>query len=224
MFAINIPDSWYGPNTDRMRAIIRQAKSIRWFTIVPTETNKNSSAKLVHDHLECMRQLNVGSVPNVLEVAWLRGTWHLLHQERWGTDPYHAWGDRWSASENCLGVLIRTVTQAVESVPVARSLLRPPLWPVAGTGTICGHALVAHTEILSAQTSLIPGGRDWCIAWALLCKAESLFWGALLWELALGTNAIQGANPFQPLLDLYTLGIFPMGWVADIYELYVPTL
>jgi hypothetical protein len=71
---------------------------------------------------------------------------------------------------------------------------------------------------------LIADERDRCVAWVLLCDADSHAWHALLWELALGVNVVNCPNPFEPLVELYELGYFPMGWTGNSYELYVPLL
>src|SRR5262249_59336362 len=110
----------------------------------------------------------------------------------------------------------------VNSNPQAQALLSPPLWPVPTHSNVCGQTLVAHPEILNQLAHLTPGGRDWCVAWALLCKAENDVWNALLWDLALGVNAVQADNPWQFLVDLYELGVFPMGWTHNDYEIFVP--
>lgn len=134
------------------------------------------------------------------------------------------WGDRWRAADEFLSRTIRHLSLVIDASSEARQLLRPPLWPVGNNSNICGHALVADPEILNSAGNLVEGGRDWCVAWALLCKAESVVWGALLWELAVGVSVIQGPNPFQYLIELYELRVFPMGWVNHCYELYVPKI
>jgi hypothetical protein len=117
---------------------------------------------------------------------------------------------------------MHSLTQLIDSSQDAQHLLRPPLWPVPNQSNICGQVLIGNSEILTNLLALTPGGQDWCVAWALLCKAEDRIWNALLWELAFGVGLIHGPNPFQYLLDLYELRVFPMGWADNRYELYLP--
>lgn len=206
-----------------MRSILFHVRGIRWFACEPDHNRRDQLVTLVERHLESLSRLgDEGNKPVATKVLLLEGGWDLLHQNHWGVDPYNAWGDRWKAADESLGRVIRHLGQVVDSSTDARRLLRPPLWPVESRSNICGDVLVADPEILKRAGNLTQGGRDWCVAWALLCKAEFVVWNALLWELAVGARAIQGPSPFQYLLELYDLGTFPMGWVDDRYELYVP--
>jgi hypothetical protein len=161
--------------------------------------------------------------PGRLEVDILEGGWGVLHQDRWGIDPFFAWGDRWRASDEFLGSACRSLSGIINSSEKARSYLRPPLWPV-GISNVCGETIAARREFLDAATGLMSGPRDSCVAWALLCRGNDRIWNALSWELAASAEAVGGDNPFECLLTLYELGFFPMGWVGDTYELFVPKI
>lgn len=224
MPSFTLPDNWYGPGTDRIRTILCQAQEIRWFSFVPSDNYREQLVMLVRRHVDALPELDQGgNKPVVSDVQLLEGDWSVLHQGRWGVDCYNAWGDRWKAAEEYLGRISHRLHQAIDSSADARRLLRPPLWPV-GKPIVCGEPLFADADFLIRTANVKPGGRDWCVAWALLCKAEAYLWDALLWELARGVKAIHGPNPFQELLGLYGLGAFPMGWVGDSYELYLPKI
>lgn len=225
MLRFTVPDNCYGPGTDKMQNILCQIHSIQWLKSAPDDNCRDQILTLVERHLESLSALDDGSnKPVVSEVVLLEGDWSTLHKGRWGVDPYNAWGNRWKAADESIGRVIHYLTQIVNSSPDAQHLLRPPLWPVENCSNICGQNLVADSEILRNEGNLKPGERDWCVAWALLCKAEIHVWNALLWELAVGVSIIQRPNPFQYLLDLYELGTFPMGWADNRYELYVPKI
>lgn len=205
-----------------MRRILFQVHGIQWFSSVPNDNRKHQLGTLVERHLESLPGLDDRwFTPVAPKVLLLEGDWSILHQGRWGIDPYNAWGDRWKAADESIGRIIRYLIQVVNSSPDARLLLRPPLWPVAHHINICGQTIIADSDLLN-KAGVTPGGRDWCVAWALLCRAEACIWHALLWELALGVRVIQGPNPFQYLLDMYELRTFPMGWADNCYELYAP--
>jgi hypothetical protein len=224
LLELNIPDDWYGPNTARIREIRRRAQAVPWFASVKPDTRSDKVVALVNGYMGALREFTGEAIgPDTLKTVVLEGDWKLLHQDRWGVDPYDPWGDQWKASDEYVGRAIRTLGAMIESNPLARSFLRPPLWPVE-MSNVCGEAIIARHENLEAMPRLPPGGRDWVVAWVLLCKANDRVWDALLWELAAGADVVKGRNPFEYLLGLYELGFFPMGWVDDSYELFVPKI
>lgn len=217
-----MPDNWYGQVTNRMRNILNNVYNIRWFALAPDDQSRGRLATLVEHHLETLSKVDAELGKFIVPTTiLLEGGWDVLHKDCWGIDPYNPWGDRWNVTDQSLGRVVRNLRQIVMSNSEARHLLRPPLWPLEGNPDVCGYALVADPAVLKRRRDLTVGGRDWCVAWGLLCKAEIAVWNALLWELAAGVGAIQEPNPFQDLLDLYQLGVFPMGCVGYNYELYV---
>ena len=225
MQSCTVPDNWYGPGTDRIRCILFQVQGIRWFSSVPGDNQRDQLVTLVERHLESLSGFDHRiAKPAVPKLALLEGHWSVLHQNLWGIDPYIPWGDRWQAAEQQLGRVVQRLRGVVDANPDARLLLRRPLWPVEGISNICGLLIIADLNLPNPACHLPSGGRDRCVAWALLCKAQDYAYDALLWELAAGVGAVRGPNPFQFLLDMYELGAFPMGWADDHYEIYVPTI
>lgn len=226
MIDVSIPEEWYGPGAKRMREIANRVSRIAWFVRVPAEGASIMAERLVADQLELLRALDrSGNLPMNPETSVVRGPWHTLHRGRWGAESYEHWSRRWadavSASE-CR--VLQALHAATESNEQARQLLREPLWPIPGCSNVLGGAFVADPERASLLNRLLAEDLDRETAWALLSTADTRVWDAMLWELAAGVGAVEGTNPFKPLLELYELGYFPMGWGGNSYDLYVPEL
>jgi hypothetical protein len=50
-------------------------------------------------------------------------------------------------------------------------------------------------------------------------QAESDLWKTLLGELV--EKHGEGTNPFRSLMQVYTFGLWPMGWRDELYDVYV---
>jgi len=179
-----------------------------------------SVCRLIQTHLDALRQSAPEAIPGHPDIHWLRGDWNLLHQNRWGIDPCEPFGPRWESAEKVLSSIVRELRAKVDLLPSIRPFFRPPLWPINGNGRICGEALVARPEVMTAELNIPHGGRDWNVAWGLLCQAEERVWQALFWEVAVGAGIAPEPNPFRLLLEIYALGAFPMGWDGDGYAVY----
>lgn len=225
MWTFAVPDNWYGPGTDKIRSVVARVQGIRWFDSRPSDDLVRHIVPLAQRHLHSLSRFHdVGVKVLVPKVRLFEGDWSVLHQERWGIDPHDAWGDRWAASAGSLGRVAKALRCAVDSSDEALRFLRPPLWPFENLCNVCGPPLIADDAVLINALNMTPGGRDWCVAWALLCRAEFHCQNALLWELASALGLIEKPNPFLHLLKIYELGCFPMGWAEDCLEVYVPKL
>jgi hypothetical protein len=205
-----------------MNSILSQVTNIRWFDGSVAEKNRFRLPQLVQTLADALSAADDKPLQSfVQKVAILEGDFDKLHQNVWGEDPFQPWSDRWKLADASIVRTTERLTAAVLSSDEARALLRPPLWPVANRPAICGGTLIAAPENLREIANVKSGTRDWRVAWALLCIAEARAWNALLWELAVGVDAISGANPFKCWLDISAAGAFPMGQVDDCYELFV---
>lgn len=204
----------YGEATERLRAVVSEAHSIRWFRTLQEEPPPDQVERLVGEHL---RGLGPG-VPQALEIAWLRGGLEMLHQDTWGIDPYEPWGPRWAGARDAVNRSIADLRDRARGLPEALARIKPPLWPVPGNPVICGSPIVADLAILDRTGIAERSSRDRVVAWGLLCAAESLVWNALLWELL--ADLIPSPDPFVPLLRLHGLGGYPVGWEGERYTIY----
>jgi hypothetical protein len=224
MFDATFPDDWYGPGTEKIRRILGEIQSIKWF-FQPQRKDVDLLGTTVDRHLALLRDFDrFCNIPITFSLVCIAGDWRLLHQDRWGEDPYNPWGDRWSIPDKSIARIGHQLSRLVMTDLEVRRLVRPPLWPVANRCDINGFPLVAQQDILHQLPNLKIGSRDWAVAWNLLCRAEQHIRSALLWELAAGANVIHCANPFLSLLDLYQYGGFPMGWTHDEYNIYYPSI
>lgn len=225
MIVVSVPDDWYGSRTATMRQIVGRASRIAWFVREPDGGRLREAARLVARHIECLHAIDYDpDRPLSLRPTILRGRWRTLHKGIWGVTPYDPWGPDWEGSSISVGRVIQMVRRRVDATAKARGMLRAPLWPIVPQANVCGGAFVADRERRKQVQRLIPDARDRCVAWALLCEAESRIWNALLWELAISAGVVEGVNPFEPLIELYELGYFPMGWHRGSYDLFVVEL
>lgn len=223
---IAVSDDWYGPSTKRMREIVTRISRIRWFCRAPDDGARASAEALVSRHCELLRLINrEASLLTAQNISIVSGPMRALYEGRWSLDLYEPWGQRWNDVAGVAGGrAVQTLRVAVESNIEARNLLRPPLWPFIGQSNILGGAFVADVARRKQLSRLFPHERDCDLACALLSNVDSRVWHALLWELALGSHVVDIGNPFEPLIELYELGFFPVGVTGNCYDLYVPTL
>lgn len=211
------PDSIgdYGDATERLRAVIAEARSIRCFEQPSSDRREAKAEALVREHLD-----HLGPAPPTIRgLRWLQGSLALLHQNRWGIDPYEPWGPRWAESRRMIVDPVVKLRARIKETPEA-ARIKPPLWPLAGHPNVCN-------PILAEDAALGPIGldkgkgdpRDRVVAWCLLCEADSHIQDALLMELT--ADLIPSSNPYLPLIGLYRLGCFPMGWEDGAYTLYI---
>lgn len=205
-----------------MQQTAMRMSMVPWFAIVRHDERTEQATPLVRSHLELLQALDYEETrPAAPDVALLRGPWHLIHEGRWGESSWiDPWGERWRKAETSVG----RAMLGVDSVLKSNGWLRPPLWPHAELANLCGGSFIADLQRVAQLHRLIPAKRDRNVALGLLTRAESRLWDALRWELARGVGIADGSNPFQPLLRLYEFGFFPMGWVGNRYDLYVPQL
>lgn len=215
MGKIFIPNDHYGPGTVGMQKIIDESNRIRWFFPEADSTIKANAPKLIGKHLELLRHQLGTAVPLTTELRWLEGEMALLHQNRWDIDPYNPWGNRWETSRRILAEMTINMIETIEQSPYYLSLAGPPLWPSKGRLNVVDFFLgqagsAIESDIFREYPELICQAPDHTAARGLLIQANDDIWGALLWEFL--TEVKLTPNPFQPLLDLYKIGCFPMGW------------
>ena len=206
----------YGDATERLRAVMVEARSIRFFEPPGPDRREDEAEALVREHL---RRLGPAA-PTIRGLRWLQGGLALLHENRWRIDPYEPWGPRWADSRRTIVDPVVKLRARIKETPEATAQIRPPLWPLPGRPDVCN-------PILAEDSALAPiglaGGKgdpgDRVVAWGLLCEADSRVQDALLMELT--ADLIPNANPYLPLIGLYRLGCFPMGWEAGAYTLYI---
>lgn len=206
----------YGGATERLRAVIAESRSIRFFEPADLHRSEAEAEALVRDHLDRLGP----AAPSIRGLRWLRGSLELIHENEWGIDPYEPWGSRWADSTNALADTVVAHRARMNDDPEATARIRPPLWPLSGHPNVC-NPIIAHDAAL-APIGLDKGKgsrRDRVVAWGLLCEADSRVQNALLMELT--ADLIATPNPYLPLLGLYRLGCFPMGWEDGAYTLYV---
>ncbi len=206
--------SHYGEAAGGLRSALAAARSIPWFAGPGRPPPLDEAEALVQDHLRGLGP----AAPKVEGLKWLGGDLEALHQDRWGIDLYEPWGPRWAESENALGRVVADLRARVAGLSAARARLGPPLWPLFGNPVVVGEPIVPELAALDRGLQSGWGGRDRVVAWGLLCAAESSIRNALLGELA--ADLIPGPNPFLPLMELYRLGCFPMGWEGGRYSVY----
>jgi hypothetical protein len=210
-----IPDHRYGEATARIQDIVNESCRIAWFRHVDVGAVQQKAEELVLTHLRTLQSLGILETPTDLGVAWIAGPVNNLCERV--SDPYEPWGGRWAKWTNAISAKMTEVFVQIERSASLSSLVRPPLWPVNGKPSICGTILVAHGVNL-ANAGFTPSTDDWGVAWALLAQAESRIWYALVWELwQIHKPEI---NPYLPLLQMYELGVFPMGLEGDRFHLY----
>ncbi|SIO58801.1 hypothetical protein SAMN05444166_5815 [Singulisphaera sp. GP187] len=204
----------YGAAAGRLGSSLAAARSISWFASPGQLPPRGMAESLVQVHLRALGT----AASKVEELQWLGGSLELLHRDRWGIDPYEPWGPRWAESEKALGGVVADLQARVVGLTAARARLIPPLWPLAGNPNVVGECVIPDLAALPPSRTTGWGDRDRVVAWGLLCAAQSWISEALLGELV--ADLIPGPNPFLPLLNLYCLGYFPMGWEGSQYSVY----
>ena len=189
-------------------------RSIHWFNAWGEASPRVEAVDRVRDHLATFGPMS----PAIVEVEFLEGGFSLLHQDRWGEDPYDAWGSAWTASQWTLAKQDTNLRCQIEGIPEAVARLRPPLWPIAGKSGIVGNAEIPQMENLPKTLTKGWSPQDMTVAWALLCAADSVLRDALLVKVV--ADLIPRPNPWIPLIELHELGFFPMGWVGSRYTVF----
>lgn len=225
MTVVSVPDDWYGPGTKAMHQLVTRASQIRWFSVFPSSGDFMSAQALVNYHVELLRATQADvQLPSAPKISIVQASWRSIRQGSWKLDRYEWWARRWNDAAGLAEIRsLRRLRTAVESSPEAQQLLRAPLWPIRNQSNVLGGTFVADSA-RDQQLRHLLSEDDFQIARALLGNADTRVWDALLWELAVGAKAVEGANPFEPLLQLYELGYLPIGLCNGSYELYVPEL
>lgn len=218
-----LPDDWYGPGTASMKDILRRGREIPWFNVPRPENFRERAIDKVQVLVQLLRELDGEHSDEVAvsRVEFLEGDWRLLHEDRSDLCPYNPWGTRWERSNRFIFRFGRLSEVRIESEPHARPFIGPPLWLRDLSMRVCGLTIIAHQERLKFL-GMKWGNNDWTVAWALLCDAESHLMAALTWEMAVGLRVLTGRNPFALFVELYELGVFPLGWAEDSFTIYVP--
>lgn len=222
--SLSWPDDWYGPRTLQINDIIRRATAISWFHVPrpPDLLGKVRQASLAY--LSSLRDVveNPAAVPLRPTLVLFEGPWKLLHRDQCIDDSDTPCGPRWNDSICVVGELSRLIGKQIQSDEHIREQRRPPLWPEVKFSNVVGEAIVAHWKRKHLIDRHCGCVSDRNVAWHLLCDAEDSLWNALEWEFARSYGLVDKPNPFLHLLELYELGVFPMGWVEDAFEVYVP--
>lgn len=202
-----IPNNQYGNATQGIQQIGMLCERIDWFHLPKEKDIEKKVSDLILFHLSCLKEEKVGMIPEKLKVSWIIGPLTSLNENI--EDIYDPWKNRWHSWRTALRVIIQGVGKQIENTPQLKERFCPPLWPVTGNPFICGEPVIAREEILY-NLGMIPLSLEWKIGWLLLCQAENHLWNSYIWEIWKEYN--QKQNLFIPLLEIYKLGLFPMGW------------
>ena len=208
---LDIAPEQYGPRTEDMRAHIDALRYVTWFPPDPAPSPRDRPTALVTAHLQSLR--NAGArVPPSLPFDAIEGDLDVL-KARKSPDP---WGDRWQAWRTELNRVVDQLHNKVQSTGRLSKLIAPPLWPVQGQSRIT-QPLLADWSVINSVPHLADQAKQ-DAAWALLCGADQLLWYAMLWDFSQDNKA--GPNPFSPLLELYELGWYPLGWEENHFQAF----
>lgn len=211
----DIVDGGYGRATEYVRSIIEKAKALRWFPHDTTTDEETATVRglLIH-HLEMLNRAtaDLATPEPLIEIA--RGGWDVLGETYRAAnpvddDPAYARGD-WRHS---LGMLASALQRRVEST--RSSLIVPPLFPFSGKPTILAGMLTTEP----AQGANVVDDRAWReTIWYLMCDVDSDFWNAIMAGLA--SDGEDVSNAFSVLVDIYSRGFYPIGFVGGRFIVY----
>jgi hypothetical protein len=200
---LSVPAGSYGAATDAINTILRMGHSLAYFPVV--DSVEHLSLQRLRRHSELYNSV-IGTTVD-WHVMLTLGDGKVLRQlrDRVRGNPNT---ERWTRS------VAERLNQHVESTQSARSLFRPPLWPISGQRTVVRQLSIApHKDILG---SIPVDDRD--VFWELANDMELKFWGALDWELVYHDNL--QTNPYFPLLELMDSGLYPLGFDQDLFIVF----
>lgn len=197
-----IPEGHYGDATSAIRQILELADAIDWFPRSWMPDLESRAVELATEHLARARRVAATQVSPDLQPSFVHGDWRVLDRyfdaawrDRSGFEPPNDWG---------IGQVLSNLKQAAEKSDDLASLIGPPLWPVPGQLSVVS-ALVADERVLDALE--VGSYRD--VVWTLICQVEVDLWNALAWSLVHQGDLAK--NPFVPILELYRIGVYPLG-------------
>lgn len=213
----DIVDDAYGRATEHVRAIVEKAKALRWFPSDTTTEEEIATARaLLLQHLAMLNRAMADLATPEPAIEIVRGGWGVLGEIYRGAnpvasdeDPAYARGE-WRRS---LGVLASALQRRVEATRA--SLIVPPLFPFYGKPMILNGMLTTEPARGANVVDDLPWRET---IWYLMCDVDSDFWNAIM--AALASDGKEASNAFAVLVDIYSRGFYPIGFVGGRFIVY----
>jgi hypothetical protein len=192
-----IAENHYGAGTRAITAFLEDGKRIPWF---PTRARpSDQDLDLAERHLDALATFYPTSTSLPRTITWLSGSLGEFDQ-LWPADgSAEGWGD--PIGPTPWGLLLRDlhldILKVVEQDEALRSLVGPPLWPVAGELRFISEALYEAPP----SGELRAGPR-----WSLMEHVQHNFWRLLEWALVWPDNLER--SPFLWLFRLHQNGLY----------------
>lgn len=211
-----IEGTTYGAATAEVRSVVDAAKQLRWFPQSRVDDEQTVRDLLVK-HFEVLgEQRSNGRRLDTEAVHFVRGGWRLLGQSYRAANPVAADDDpAYTRGEwrRLLGSAAARLQERLETSHA--SVVVPPLFPFAGKATILAGMLTTDP----ARGASIIDDHEWReTIWYLMCDVDSDFWNAIV--AALASDAGPVANPFALLIEIYTRGFYPLGFIDNRFVVY----
>jgi len=211
--SIEIPLATYGTASEAIINIVKSIHAIQWF-----QTGSKCPINvrgLLNEHLGRVGARFGAIVPHSVEVCFLSGSPDVVNPEQTLPQSNGTFRELAEALDEVVSIIAQTMYRLIESRSDLELLIGPPLWMKGSM--ICMHLFAAKPENLYS-IGLRRDRKDGEVAWELLCRAEHQIWHGIMWELL--SSALNSANPFAPLIELYRLGYFPLGWKDGVAYVY----